>query len=423
MKESILHFVWQFKLFSMRELKTTDGHGVDVIDVGRPNIDSGPDFFNAKLKIDGTIWAGNIEIHNQSSDWKKHKHHEDKAYDNVILHVVNKADKEIRRTNGALIPQMELTVPEYIVRNYDELFSVKKWIQCEEKINTFPPVLMSGWKNALLVERLERKSIEIKNRLEQSNNHWEEAFYISLARSFGFGTNSLPFELLAKSLPLNILGKHKDNLFQLEALLYGQAGLLESVGENDHPADLQREYRFLQTKYKLNPLDGSLWKLLRLRPDNFPHIRIAQFASLINRSSKLFSKIIECEDVKDLRKLFECEVSDYWRNHYVFGKESAHSKKRLGKHSIDILIINTIIPFLFTYKKEKGENAAEVLRLPEKIPAEKNAVVQKWQQLGVSSENAFDSQALIQLKKNYCDLKRCLSCRVGHRVLTVKNKY
>lgn len=418
MKESILHFVWQFRLFSMQELKSTDGMPVEVIDVGRPNTDAGPDFFNAKLKIGETVWAGNIEIHNLSSDWFKHGHETDKAYDNVILHIVNKADRAVFRTNGEQIPQLELEVPEHIKQNYEELFASKKWIPCEDKISLMPTILMSSWKNALLVERLERKALDIKMLLEQSNNHWEEAFYISLARSFGFGTNSQAFEMTAKSLPLNVLAKHKDHLFQLEALLFGQSGLLEDVGSQGYTADLQKEYRFLQAKYKLSPIDASQWKLLRLRPDNFPHIRLSQFATLIHRSTKLFSKILENEDVKSLRKLFECEVSEYWQNHYLFDTESPFSKKKLGKNSIEILIINTVVPFIFAYKKGKGEETESALNLLEEIPSEKNAIIQKWVQSGIPSENAFDSQALLQLKKNYCDLKKCLNCRVGHKVLT-----
>lgn len=420
MKESILHYVWQFRLFSLQDLKTTDGQTVEVVDVGKPNTDAGPDFFNAKLKIDGTLWAGNIEIHNLSSDWIRHQHETDKAYDNVILHIVNKADIPVFRTNREPIPQLELIVPEHIRRNYNELLAAKKWIPCEDKISEVTPILMSSWKNALLVERLQRKASDIKILLEQSNNHWEEAFYISLARSFGFGTNRQAFEQTAKSLSLNILAKHKDNLFQLEALLLGQAGFLEESGKDDYQENLQQEYRFLQTKYRLNPIDGSQWKLLRLRPDNLPHVRLAQFASLIHRSSKLFSKIIETDNIKTLRELFDAAVSDYWKSHYLFGVESPLSKKKIGKNSVDILIINTVVPFLFTHAELKGEETEFSLKLLEQLPAEKNAIINKWTQLGIPCENAFDSQALLQLKKNYCEEKKCLSCRIGHKVLTRK---
>lgn len=420
MKESILHYVWQYKLFALQELKTTDGQAVEVIDVGKPNSDSGPDFFNAKIKISDTVWAGNVEIHTLSSDWFRHSHDVDKAYDNVILHIVARADVEVKRVNGLPILQMELQVPETIQQNFDNLYTAKKWIPCEDKIVAISPIVMSSWKTALLVERLERKSGDVEVLLEQNENHWEEAFYIALARNFGFSTNNQPFELLARSLPLNVLAKHKDNLFQLEALLFGQAGFLEENPQDEYQAKLSKEYRFLQAKYKLTPIDASQWKLLRLRPDNFPHIRIAQFAALTHGSVKLFSKILENTNVGELRKLFGAEVSEYWQHHYVFGKESVYSRKKMGKISQDLLLINTVVPFIFTYAKKKNRSGDDALRILDKLPAENNSVISGWKALGQHVVNAFDSQALLQLKKNYCDEKKCLRCRVGHKILNVR---
>lgn len=418
MKESILHYVWQFRLFAMQELKTTDGQSVEVIDVGKPNTDAGPDFFNAKVKIGDMYWVGNVEIHNLSSDWKKHRHEKDKAYDNVILHVVHKADEDVYRSSGESIPQLELEVPESIQQNYNELIAAKNWIPCEDKIGIIQPFLVSSWKNYLLLERLERKTLEIEQLLKQTNNHWEEAFYVSLARSFGFGTNSQAFEMLAKSLPVDILAKNKDDLFLLEALLFGQAGFLEDAPKDEYQASLEKEFLFMRKKYRLTPIDASNWKLLRLRPDNFPHVRLAQFASLVHHSTKLFSKILSTEKIKDLRKLFVFEVSEYWQSHYLFGTESSVSKKRIGEKSIDILLINTVVPFLFTHAKKLGGNPERAVEILEKIPAENNSIVKKWSQLGFPSENAFDSQAYLQLKKNYCDEKKCLQCRVGHKLLS-----
>ena len=420
MKESILHYVWQYKLFALQELKTTDGQAVEVIDVGKPNSDSGPDFFNAKIKISDTVWAGNVEIHTLSSDWFRHSHDVDKAYDNVILHIVARADVEVKRVNGLPILQMELQVPETIQQNFDNLYTAKKWIPCEDKIVAVSPIVMSSWKTALLVERLERKTGDVEVLLEQNENHWEEAFYIALARNFGFSTNNQPFELLARSLPLNVLAKHKDNLFQLEALLFGQAGFLEENPQDEYQAKLSKEYRFLQAKYKLTPIDASQWKLLRLRPDNFPHIRIAQFAALTHGSVKLFSKILENTNVGELRKLFGAEVSEYWQHHYVFGKESVYSRKKMGKISQDLLLINTVVPFIFTYAKKKNRSGDDALRILDKLPAENNSVISGWKALGQHVVNAFDSQALLQLKKNYCDEKKCLRCRVGHKILNVR---
>lgn len=424
MKESVLHFIWQYKLFNspFDALKTTDGEEVEVIDIGRYNSDSGPDFFNAKIKIAGTLWAGNVEFHQRSSDWKRHQHQFTKAYDNVILHIVEKVDADVFRTNGEKIPQMVFGNLADLQSKYDDLLKNITWIPCENKIHQIEVFQLQAWKNYLLTERLEQKTTAVANVLEAFENNWEEAFYVLLARSFGFGVNNQPFEQLAKSLPLAVIAKHKDNLFQLEALLFGQAGLLNVEMVDLYLNQLQKEYHFLQIKYNLKSMEQSLWKLLRLRPDNFPHIRLAQFAQLIFTSSKLFSKILEQKNIQQLRQLFVCEVSDYWRNHYLFGKMSKPSIKRMGNNSIDILLINTVIPFLFAYGTKKGEqNLVErALDYMEKIPAEKNSVVLKWNQLGVIAANAFDSQALLQLKKNYCDEKKCLRCRIGHQILTLK---
>lgn len=422
MKESILHYIWQFRLFPVQDLKTTDGQTVEIIDPGKPNTDAGPDFFNAKIKIDNTLWAGNIEIHSLSSDWVRHHHTTDKAYDNVILHVVNKADANVFRTNGDSVAQLELAVPDHIRINYDELLREKKWIPCADKIHQVPLFLVNDWKNSLLVERLEQKTEMIETLLSQSNNHWEEAFYVSMARSFGFGTNSEAFERLARSLPMSILAKHKDNIFQLEAMLFGQAGLLENTVNDEYQLNLQKEYRFLQSKYQLKPIESSEWKLLRLRPDNFPHVRLSQFAALIHRSTKLFSKIIKSDNLQVMRGLFICEVSDYWKKHFLFGKESSVSGKRLGSKSIDILLINTVVPFLFAYFKKKNSDNDIALKLLELIPAEKNVIIRKWMELGIGAFSAFDSQALLQLKKKYCDEKKCLRCRIGHKVLSCPQK-
>ena len=395
---------------------------MESIDPGNPNTDAGPDFFIAKIKIDNTLWAGNIEIHSLSSDWVRHHHTTDKAYDNVILHVVNKADANVFRTNGDSVAQLELAVPDHNRINYDELLREKKWIPCADKIHQVPLFLVNDWKNSLLVERLEQKTEMIETLLSQSNNHWEEAFYVSMARSFGFGTNSEAFERLARSLPMSILAKHKDNIFQLEAMLFGQAGLLGNTVNDEYQLNLQKEYRFLQSKYQLKPIESSEWKLLRLRPDNFPHVRLSQFAALIHRSTKLFSKIIESDNLQVMRGLFICEVSDYWKKHFLFGKESSVSGKRLGSKSIDILLINTVVPFLFAYFKKKNSDNDIALKLLELIPAEKNVIIRKWMELGIGAFSAFDSQALLQLKKKYCDEKKCLRCRIGHKVLSCPQK-
>jgi len=422
MKESILHYVWQHKLFTSHDLVTTDGEQVEVIDVGKYNTDAGPDFFNAKIRIGETLWAGNLEIHTRSSDWEKHNHHIDKAYDSVILHVVDAADGDVYRIDGERIPQMVLVYPKHIEVNYEQLINDQKWIPCADKIGSVPSIFIQSWKNALLTERLEQKMQTITDLLIEKNQHWEEAFYITLARNFGFGTNSQAFEGLAKSLPLSALGKHKDNQFQLEALLFGQAGLLTEDAVDEYASKLKQEYEFLRSKFSLQPLNDSQWKLLRLRPDNFPHVRIAQFAALIHSSSKLFSKIIENPNIDYLRSVFACEPSTYWQTHYLFTAESPKKSKKLGVRSINGILINTVVPFLFCYAHQKNiqELKDKALQLLEQVPSEVNSVVTGWQKLGISTDSAYDSQALLQLKKHYCDEKKCLRCRIGHKVMTTK---
>jgi len=421
MKESILHYVWQNKLFFSTQLKTTDGECVEIIDVGRSNADAGPDFFNAKIRIGETLWAGNVEIHNQSSDWVKHNHQLDKAYDSIILHVVLQANNEVYRIDGSPIPQLELKFPKQIEENYEQLLCQQKWIPCSDKIGVVPAIFIQSWKTALLTERLEQKMNSIERLLTGSNQHWEEAFYVTLARNFGFGTNSQAFESLAKSLPVSILGKHKDQLFQLEALLFGQAGLLKLDEYDEYSSQLKKEYDFLRAKYELNPLDGSQWKLLRLRPDNFPHVRIAQFAALIHSSSKLFSKIVENPDLDYLRELFVCKTSTYWETSYLFGNESPRQIKKLGDQSVSGILINTVVPFLFCYANQKKDDELKdkALHILEQIPAERNSIILGWKDLGLKVQNAFDSQSLLQLKKQYCDEKKCLRCRIGHKVLSL----
>jgi len=424
MKESVLHYVWQYRLFAAQLLTTTDGDTVDVIDTGKKNTDAGPDFFNAKIKIDGTLWAGNVEIHHLSSDWQRHGHTSDKSYDSVILHVVWKADVPVYRTDGSVIPQLELIISQDIEKEYDWLMNNRKWIPCAEKINRVAPVYIRQWKTALLLERLEYKTRNVKALLFQTGNHWEEVFYVTLARNFGFGINGQPFEQLAKSLPLSVLAKHKNDLFQIEALLFGQAGLLSGEFTDDYPNLLKKEYLFLKQKYELKGLGGSEWKFMRLRPVNFPTIRIAQLASLVHCSSKLFSKIIGNPDVQYLKTLISAETSEYWETHYTFDKGSPPTDKKTGLNSVNEILINTVVPVLFAYAEYSGDEKLKetALEILEKLPPENNNIISGWQMLDMKVDSAFDSQALIQLKKNYCDEKKCLCCSIGHKVLTLNKK-
>jgi hypothetical protein len=424
--EEFLHFIWENRLFNAHNLKTFSGESLEIIQPGRKNTNSGPDFFNAKIKIDDTIWAGNIEIHKKASDWGKHNHDKDKAYENVVLHVVEEADMQIRRVNGTQIPTLRLTWPEHLSRNYQKLLEAKTWIPCEEQFYQVDPVALRLGFNRLMIERLEHKTIEIEKRLAQNKNNWNETFYQLLARMFGFKVNAIPFEMLAKSVPLQILGKHKNNHFQLEALLYGTSGLLnEELLGDDYFIKLREEYSFLYKKYNLKTVESHLWKFMRLRPGNFPTIRISQLAALIHRSQGLFSKIIETESIEELKKLFNVKASDYWISHYRFNKlSSKKQEKELGKNSINILIINVIVPFLFVYGEKQNQHHLKnrALDFLEKLPSENNSIIKKWRELGVEPRSAFESQALIWLKNSYCVPKKCLNCQIGNKLVKIQPK-
>ncbi|OFX21231.1 MAG: hypothetical protein A2041_06835 [Bacteroidetes bacterium GWA2_31_9b] len=419
MKEEFLHYIWKYKLYKTDNLKSTRGEKIEIIKPGSHNFDAGPDFFNAKIKIDNTIWSGNVEVHINSSDWYSHNHHLNKAFDNVILQVVLNHDKDIYRTNGHLIQTLELKFDKRLLNNYENLLKNKLWIPCEKDIVKIDKFIIDQWIEKLAIERLEEKSERINDILILSNNNWESAFYIQLARNFGFKLNSEPFELLAKSLPLNYLAKHKNNLLQIEALLFGQAGFLNDPQGDEYYKSLQKEYLFLKAKFKLKPIEKHLWKFLRSRPGNFPTIRIAQFAMLIYKSSSLFSKIIETEEVEDIKELLLIETSDYWKTHYLFNKESVNKHKSIGNSSVDILIINTIIPFLFVFGKKSSDEkiTTRALIFLEKNKSEKNTMLQNWNKIGVQSTNSLTSQALIQLKNYYCDNKKCLQCMIGNQLI------
>ena len=422
MKEEFLHYVWKYKLYQSNSLKTQNGEKIEILNSGIHNFDSGPDFFNAKVKIGDTIWAGNIEIHLKSSDWLVHKHDSDKAYDNVILQVLLQNDKEICRTNGQIIPTLEIEFNKELLSNYESLLKNETWISCQDYLQTVDPFIIQNCLEKLAIERLEQKSVRIMELLKLVNNSWETAFYYHLARNFGFKLNSDPFELLAKSLPLNNIAKHKDDITQIEALLFGQAGFLDEESGDEYFLNLRKEYLYLQNKFQLKPIEKHLWKFLRSRPVNFPTIRIAQFAQLIYKSTALFSKIIETKNVSEFHKLFIVKPSSYWDTHYVFNKESVSKSKILGKSAIDIILINTIVPFLFVYGKSKGisELQERAINLLENIKAEKNSIITKWADLNIKSSNAFDTQALIQLKNNYCNEKKCLNCQIGNSLINRK---
>lgn len=418
--EAILHYVWKFRLFNSN-LKTTCGQNIEVIDVGIPNTNEGPDFFNAKVKIGEKLWAGNIEIHSKSEDWKKHKHDTNPNYNSVILHIVEKANTEVFNEKGNAIPQCVISYPKHIKENYEFLIHSNVDVPCCNYIATMEGIHLSSWMNSLLVERLERKSNQIFEWLERFNNSWEEVFYVLLSRNFGFGLNSDSFERLALSLPLRYIQKQADNQIQVEALLFGQAGMLDE----DKPVDdyynlLQKEYHFLKNKYDLVPLDSYTFRSLRMRPTAFPQIRLAQLAALLVNAQGLFAKIIECEDVGRIRLMFHYNASEYWQTHYSFGKKAEKKSKYLGDSSLDIVLINTVAPMLFAYGKTIGNEdyCDRALQFLETIKPEKNSITKYFAKLKMPFNNAYDSQAMIQLKREYCELKKCLYCRIGHQLLT-----
>lgn len=421
MQEEFLWHIWKFRLFDASNLSTVSGEKLQIIKTGEHNTDSGPDFFNARIKIGNTEWAGNVEIHFRASDWHKHNHNTDKSYNNIILHVVYEADEKIFRKNGEEIPTLQLKdlIPKSIYGKYLQFKSSKDWIPCEKQISFVDKFTINNWLDRLLVERLERKSKAITNSLKQNKNNWEETFYHVLARNFGQKINSEPFEMLAKTLPISVLAKHKNNLFQIESLLFGVAGMLDGQFKDKYPKRLQKEYHFLKSKFKINTLDFSLWKFMRLHPPNFPTIRISQFANLIYKSSHLFSKILEASSLKQMIFLLKTESSEYWQTHYRFDKPAPKRIKKLGSDSIKTIIINTIVPFLFVYGKEKGEEkyCEKALEFLEKLEPEKNSIITKWKSIGISAQSSYETQALLQLKNEYCSNKRCLQCAIGNVLL------
>lgn len=421
MKEDFLHYVWRHKRFDLTNLQTTEGEPLQLLQAGEHNQNAGPDFLNSKMQIGETIWAGNVEIHLKSSDWLAHNHQTDGAYKNVILHVVLEEDRPIFRDSGERIPCLELRkrIPANLSKVYLKLLHSEHWIPCQHHFFKVSEITKNLWLDRMLVERLEQKTEAIEARLDQNKGNWEETFYQFLAKNFGIKVNSQPFEMMAQSLPQVTLSKHRNNLFQIEALLFGQAGLLDKTFEDDYPNRLKKEYDFLRKKHALTPISAVSWKFLRMRPANFPTIRIAQFATLIHQSVHLFSKILECQNVTSIERLFQVKLSDYWLTHYVFDKTSAKRNKTLGKNAIHLFVINTIVPFLFLYGKRKGDDAFKdkAFQLLEELKPEKNSIVSKWVELGIEPDSAYQTQALIQLKNVYCTEKKCLDCAIGNSIL------
>ncbi len=397
MPELLLHYIWMHRKFAAFPQFTTMGKELEIINVGKYNTDSGPDFFAATIRIGDTMWTGNVEMHIFASDWYRHKHHQDPAYDSVILHVVCHADKQVYNTKGEAIEQCELRFPDSEMQ-LGEFLSSREQL-CHTAISDNPALMSDNWKHTLLLQRLQDKADDISELLRLTRQSWEDAFYITLAHNFGFHTNGLPFEMLAKHTPLAYLRKHRESLFQLTAILLGQAGLIDPQDE-----ELRREYAFLKTKFSLTPINASTWKYLRMRPQNFPDVRVRQFAQLIHRVDNLFSSLVMLTDLKQLRRLLRGDEGEL----------------RLGQSSADLIIINSVIPYMYAYGKERGDDRLvdRALRLLSELPAETNHIISEWKALGLSIASAAESQAYIQLTTRYCKDSRCMYCDVGLSIFT-----
>lgn len=420
--EQLLHYVWKHRLFQT-DLKTTDGIPIEILDVGLHDTDEGPDFFNAKVKVGERVWSGNIEIHRSSDEWFKHQHDQNKVYNSVILHVVEFATKEVYNEAKLPIPQCEIQYPKHVRDNIEFLLNSDVSLPCCNYLKEFPSIHMQGWVNALLMERLERKSSDIQQLLERFNNSWADVFYVLLARSMGFGLNSEAFQRLALSLPLHYILKQGDNLLQIEALLLGQAGMLDDITVPDiYTEKLQNEYKFLKNKYSLTPLDKEIFRKLRVRPTSAPQIRLAQLASLLLNIQGLFSKVLECKDLGQIRLLLHVNASEYWQTHYQLGEESPRKSKFIGDASLDVMIINAIVPIVFAYGRRINDESYvdRALNFLDLIKPESNSIIKQFALYGVKSRNAYDTQALIQLKREYCEKRKCLYCRIGYRLLSEK---
>lgn len=434
MMEKLLYYIWNNRLFQLNPLVTTQGDKVEVIDPGIYNRNAGPDFSQAKIKINDTLWAGSIEIHSRSTDWFVHKHQLDENYNKVVLHVTACADCEVVTQNGQVLPQLVLEVPPHLMNRYEELCRTTDYPRCHKRVPFFSSFVVHSWMDSLLYERMEQRSALVRERADALQGDWETAFFTTLARNFGFGVNGDAFELWSKHIPLKQLAHHRDNLFQVEAFFLGQAGLLapDIIGgkepssttcQDDYLEKLKAEYSFLAHKFNLTPMDGKEWLFLRLKPQNFPYIRLSQLAWLYHHNRLSLSKILEATSVEELCSLLSTQATTYWQTHYRFGLAHKLSEKKLTKSTLHLMIINTIVPTLFAYGMSHGkdEYSRRAQELLEQLPGENNYIIRMWQNLGIQVASAADTQAIIQLKKEYCDKRYCLHCRFGHEYLKTKN--
>jgi len=429
MKEEFLHYLWKYGLYDHDKLCDNDHNQIIVIQPGEYNRDSGPDFFNARISVGGTVWAGNIEIHTRSSQFDSHGHQTDPAFNNVILHVVASNDKRVYNSLGEELLTVELSFEPELYDKYEYLINNPYIIACEGEISNIDNILVRHWLNSVVIERLQDKSQQILQTYSETGKDWEETFYRLLTRYFGFRVNTEPFEMMARNIPLKHIRRHTDNRFQIEALLFGTAGMLEEGLFKDalsdkYYRDLIREYKILAAKYTLQPIHGKAWKFSRLRPVNFPTVRISQLAEMLCISGGLFSRVLEATDIRQLKNLFEVTASEYWNDHFVFGKKSREFSKNTGSQATDIILINAVIPAIFVYgqSRDQEEYTERALTFLDNIDAEVNIITQEWKTAGIDVQSAFYSQALIQLRNEYCRKRKCLDCRIGSKLISMGKK-
>lgn len=420
MKEDFLHYVWQYKKFSMQGLKTVQGEDIVVVNSGQYLQQAGPDFFNAQVVIGGQKWAGNVEIHLKSSDWYIHNHERDDAYDSVILHVVWEHDAEVFRQDNSEMAVLELKhyTDKALLENYNALASAKTWIYCEKELETMNSFVVENWKERLFFERLQRKAVPIATLAKETNNDWEAVLFCFMAKNFGLNTNGETFYKIAASIPFNIIRKESFEAENLEALLFGRAGLLNDEFEDAYAKDLTARYNYMRHKYQLADVYVDEVQFFKHRPDNFPTIRLAQLAQLYHLHQNLFSKIITAETIADIYTLFKVQVPAYWQSHYRFDKESPAKRKLLTQQFIDLVIINTIIPFRFAYAQSLGkDNSEELIALLQQVAPESNSIIDKFKKYKMPVASAYDTQSLLQLRNEYCAHKRCMQCGLGLELL------
>lgn len=428
--EALVRYVWKHRLFPLGGLKTTDGLPIEVMQPGMENRSDGPDFFNAKVKIGDTLWVGNVEVHRRSSDWRLHGHHTNVRYDSVVLHVAETVDIPLERTDGTRIPQLELKVPPHIAANYEQLRQTDHYPPCHRVIPTLSTLTIHSFLSSLLCERLEQRADLIVQRYEAHDKNWDDALFSTIARNFGFGTNGDAFDEWARRINFRAVDKHADNLLQVEAIFFGQAGLLadEAVPEyyradlaaDEYYQSLCREYRFLAHKFGLTPMNHTLWHYLGMRPANFPHVRLAQLAMLYHEHRIGVSRLLAAPDRKAITALFDVCASAYWDTHYVFASTtSTPMKRRITDNAVTLLLINSVAPFYYCYGRRKDDEryCEQAALLLEQLKAENNYIIRNWTECGLLVKHAADSQALIQLKKQYCDRRDCLRCRIGYEYL------